>query len=108
MAKAKKTARKTTARKSALPKGFKRIGDKKHVVDLSDYTKAKSATGKASLNCGDDVAKQLTGKTLEDVYKAASKVLREPVAALVKQYKHLNVGMQRMNLGNRIRGAQAE
>lgn len=99
MAKAKKT------RKGANM--VKRVGNKDHKVDLSAYKRVKSASGAASLICGDDVSKSLVGKDLDAVYSTASKVLRESVVALRRQYKHLNVGMQRMNLGNRIRGAQA-
>lgn len=98
MAKAKKKAKTTL---------IKRVGDKNHKVDLSHYAKVKSASGNASLDNGDDVAKKLRGAELDDVYKAASKLLKEPVPALKAKYKHLNPGMQRMNLGNRMRGAQA-
>jgi hypothetical protein len=90
------------------PIGLKRVGDKDHKVDLSHYARVKSASGNASLDNGDAVAKQLRELTIDDVYSRASKVLKEPVTALKARYKHLNVGMQRMNLGNRIRGAQAE
>jgi len=99
-----KTARKG---KKTAPATLKRVGDKDHKVDLSHYSKVKSASGNASLDNGDDVAKKLRGAELDDVYKAASKLLKEPVTALKSKYKHLNPGMQRMNLGNRMRGAQA-
>jgi len=104
MAKGKKTARKG---KKTDTLGLKRVGDKNHKVDLSHYSKVKSASGNASLDNGDEVAKSLRELTLDDVYSRASKVLKEPVKALRERYSHLNVGMQRMNLGNRIRGAQA-
>lgn len=99
-----KTARKG---KKTAPIGLKRVGDKNHKVDLSHYAKVKSASGNASLDNGDQIAKDLRGMELGDVYSRASKVLKEPVKALRERYKHLNPGMQRMNLGNRIRGAQA-
>lgn len=103
MAKSKKTARKGKTPAVTL----KRVGDKDHKVDLSHYAKVKSASGNASLDNGDEVAKKLRGAELDDVYKAAAKLLKEPVPALKARYKHLNPGMQRMNLGNRMRGAQA-
>lgn len=102
---AKKTARKSKT--AVLPPVLKRVGDKDHRVDLSDYHKVKSASGNASLDSGDAIAKSLRGMELDDVYKTASKVLREPVTVLKQRYSKLNPGMQRMNLGNRMRGAQA-
>jgi hypothetical protein len=42
------------------------------------------------------------------VYAVASKMAEIPVKELQEKYGHLNVGMQRMNLGNRIRGAVAK
>lgn len=110
MAKKTKTARKgKTAKRPLGADGtpLKRVGNKDHFVDLSNYKEVKSASGNASLDNGDEVAKQLREKPLDDVYSIAAKVLREPVKALKARYEHLNVGMQRMNLGNRIRGAQA-
>ncbi len=65
----------------------------------------KTANGHVSVHCGDDTAKKLLGKDLDTVYALASKALKEPEASLRKKYAHLNVGMQRMNLGNRIRAA---
>lgn len=82
---------------------IKKVGTKKH--DLSAYDVVISADGNHSLDCGDDLAKQLRGKTLDDVYKIAAKYTKEPETTLRAKYKHLNVGMQRMNLGNRIRGS---
>lgn len=82
---------------------LKRVGDK--TFDLSDYVKVKTAAGNTSLSCGDATAKSLQGLELEDVYKKASKVLGVPVTELKSRYSKLNPGMQRMNLGNRMRAA---
>lgn len=95
MAKAKK--------KSAKSAGARTIGGK--VVDLSKYTKSKSAAGSTSLHNGDQVAEKLAGKDLKDVYELAAKATGESVNALKTKYGKLNAGMQRMALGNRIRGA---
>lgn len=100
-----KTA-KTPRKPKNAPIGLKRVGDKDHKVDLSHYARVKAASGNASLDNGDAVAKSLRECTLDDVYAKASKVLNESAKALRERYKHLNPGMQRMNLGNRIRGAQ--
>lgn len=81
----------------------KRVGDKTY--DLSKYEVVKSAEGNSSLDNGDQVAKQLRGLELDDVYKRASKTLGIKETDLRSRYKHLNPGMQRMSLGNRLRAA---
>jgi hypothetical protein len=68
-----------------------------------------------SLDAADKVAKQLRPMTLEKIYTEAARQLRragreegtveEIEADLHKRYGKLNPGQQRMNLGNRIRGA---
>lgn len=97
---------KTKQPRSADFQRVKRVGTKKY--DLTGYTAVVAASGNSSLDCGDDVATRLRGKDLDEVYRVASEILREPMAALRRKYEHLNPGMQRMNLGNRIRGAMAE
>ena len=66
-----------------------------------------TATGNKSLDNGDAIAQSLRGATLEDAYAIAAETLKIEVADLKKKYGHLNPGQQRMNLGNRIRGAIA-
>lgn len=89
----------------------RRVGDRKY--DCSRYVRKVngkanlSNAGNATMDNGDAVAKRLRGAALEDVYEEAAKVLGESVSALQAKYKHLNPGMQRMNLGNRMRAAQA-
>jgi len=97
-----------TPKRTGDYKLIKRVGEKDHKADLTRYKHVFSASGSSSLDCGDDLAKQLRGATLDEVYKQAAKLLREPEAALRKRYDHLNVGMQRMNLGNRMRAAQVD
>jgi hypothetical protein len=110
-AKAKaKNAGKVTAPKaerSADWKRIKRIGDKEHKVDLSRYHTVVSAKGNSSLDNGDDVASSLRGKTIDEVYAIVSRAVEIPQTQLRALYSHLNVGMQRMNLGNKLRGALA-
>lgn len=74
-----------------------------HEHDISGYEKVKNASGHTSYDNGDDVATKLRGKTLDDVYVYAAKQLKEPEKDLRTKYKHLNPGMQRMSLGNRLR-----
>lgn len=73
--------------------------------DVSKYTKAKAASGAASHHNGDVVASGIAGMTVEEVASVAVKMTG--VEELATKYNHLNVGMQRMNLGNKIRGAIA-
>lgn len=68
-----------------------------------DYRRCVSAHGHASYDCGDRVAKMLEGKELDEVYEMAADLLDLPLQTLAQKYGHLNPGMQRMNLGNRLR-----
>jgi hypothetical protein len=89
----------------------RRVGDRKY--DCSKYVRKVngktnvSASGNATMDNGDALAKKLRGVELDEVYAEASKILGESQAALKAKYQHLNPGMQRMNLGNRMRAAQA-
>jgi len=77
----------------------------KTVIKAGDsYQTAKSASGAVSKHSGDAIATALEGLTLEEVYQLASEALDLPMAELEAKYEHLNGGMQRMNLGNRLRG----
>ena len=73
--------------------------------NLENYVTAKTADGKKTRNCGDDVAEMLTGKTLDETYDIAAQYTGDTVEALHQKYDHLNAGLQRMSLGARIRGA---
>jgi regulator of protease activity HflC (stomatin/prohibitin superfamily) len=74
-------------------------------IPTDNYTKARSASGSMSRNNGDVVASTLVGLTLDETIAIAVEVLDIPEAELRAKYAHLNVGQQRMNIGNRIRGA---
>lgn len=75
---------------------------------LENYVGGVSGSGKRTKNCGDDIAQALDGFTLEEVQSVASKMRDIPVKELAAKYEHLNIGQQRMNLGNLIRGAVAK
>lgn len=96
---------KVAAKKAAKPRtessGIRTIGGK--AVNLENYEKVKAPGGGTSYHNGDAVAEKLAGKTLDEVYALAAKTLKEDEKALRAKYKHLNVGMQRMSLGNRMR-----
>lgn len=65
----------------------------------------KTAGGHVSVNNGDEIAQKLIGKDLDAVYAMAAKALKEDEKDLRAKYAHLNPGMARMCLGNRMRAA---
>jgi hypothetical protein len=80
-------------------------------ADLSTYKvseKVRTESGRKAIDSDDATAKELRGKTLDEVYAIAGKELGQTQKELKEKYQHLNIGMQRMNLGNRIRGARAK
>lgn len=121
--KAKADAKKEAAKAKALAKKEaaalkKANGNDERLVpaNLESYVvdkEKKTPKGNPSVHCNDDVANLLLGKDLDKVYELAAKTLAKAgiegasEAELRKRYKNLNPGMQRMNLGNRMRGALA-
>jgi hypothetical protein len=97
MAKSKKKAPKKEAAGSMV----RTINGKE--VSLAGYQKAKAPGGGTSYNNGDEVAQKLAGKDLDGVYSVAAKTLKTEEKDLRARFKHLNPGMQRMNLGNMMR-----
>jgi hypothetical protein len=79
-------------------------------ADLARYVVSddvKTPSGRKAIDRGDEVATELRGLDLVETYKLASGVTGQTQKALRERYEHLNPGMQRMNLGNLIRGARA-
>lgn len=74
-------------------------------VNLSKYERVK-VEGRRVLDCADSVAKMLREMDLDKVYAFAATALAVPEDELRQRYTHLNKGMQRMCLGNRIRSVQ--
>lgn len=72
--------------------------------NLETYVKARSASGKVTHNCGDEVAELLTGLSVEDLREIVGAV-RKDVEDADTRFAHLNVGQQVMNLRNMIRHA---
>jgi len=79
---------------------------------MENYVKGLGSTpsGRSTIDIDDDVAEQLRGMNFETAAKAVAKemvALGEKTTAgeLMAKYEHLNPGMQRMNLGNKLRGA---
>ena len=78
-------------------------------IDRGNYQKATSASGGASLNNGDLVANGIVGMEVDEIIQIATKMgVAKKDEDLSTKYSHLNVGMQRMNLGNRLRGRIAK
>lgn len=110
--KSEKTPRKAKARKQPTKRAAARkakaiTGNRLINADLAAYTvtEVKTKSGRKSLDVNDKVAVMLRGKDLDDVYKIASEKTGLTQKELREKYANLNPGMQRMNLGNRIRGA---
>lgn len=77
---------------------------------LAAYQTATNAAGRAVLDNGDDIAALLRGcDSLAEVWAIAEIELGSAeIEVLAAKYKGLNPGMQRMNLGNKIRGKRAK
>jgi colicin import membrane protein len=65
----------------------------------------KGRDARITIDCNDNIAEKLRGMHIEEVYSAAASELGVSAKSLKQKYGHLNLGMQRMNLGNRIRGS---
>jgi len=78
------------------------VVDKVRYATTSDI---KTESGRVSVDNDDQIAQLLRGCDLVVVYRKAAEILEAPQVVLEAQYAHLNPGMQRMNLGNRIRKA---
>ena len=101
-AKAKAEARKLAIANGEIPMHGMGILRKYAPTYRKDKEK-KTSGGHISVDCGDELAAKLRGKSLDEVYTFAAKALGEPEADLRKKYGKLNLGQQRMNLGNRVR-----
>ncbi len=71
-------------------------------INREKYVPTRSASGAKSLSNGDEIAQALEGLGLEALYAIADKLIKDN--EFKAKYGHLNVGMQRMNIGNRLRG----
>jgi len=78
--------------------------------NLENYTTGKSASGKKTHHTGDHVATAMDGMTVEEVAGIGAQLIPDAgsATALIERYSNLNVGMQRMNIGNRIRAVVAK
>lgn len=94
---------------AAKPISTERKNGKVDPLYLQFYGKytATRADGKTvkSLDNGDMTARILRDKTLEETYEAVARLINGSIDGLKARYRHLNPGMQRMNLGNIARKA---
>lgn len=67
------------------------------------YVKAKAASGKSSRHSGDPIAVALEGKSLEECFEYVAEAMGESPEDYAARWAHLNVGQQRMCVGNRLR-----
>lgn len=102
----KMKAAKVTAPREKLPLEQRRNGvvDSLYLQFYQNYAKTVNGKTVRSMDKGDFVAVELRKcETLEQVYAFVSTQMGLSRADLVSRFAHLNVGMQRMNLGNMLR-----
>lgn len=74
--------------------------------DLSRYTRhtdVRTGSGRQAVDIADETADALRGMTLDGVYETVCSTLGLDESETRLAYARLNPGMQRMNLGNRLR-----
>jgi len=99
-------APKVTAPREKLPLEQRKNGvvDSLYLQFYQNYSKTVNGQVVRSMDKGDFVAVELRKcETLEQVYSFVATQMGLSRADLVSRFAHLNVGMQRMNLGNMLR-----
>jgi hypothetical protein len=99
-------APKTAAAREKLPLDQRKNGvvDSLYLQFYQNYSKTVNGQVVRSMDKGDFVAVELRKcETLEQVYTFVASQMGLSRADLVSRFAHLNVGMQRMNLGNMLR-----
>ena len=107
VAKTPKAPKAPKARREPMPLSERKNG-KVDALYLQFYQKVKAQRGDRvvrTMDNGDLVAQKMRDLTLQQVYTHAAKVLSTSERALRERFEHLNLGMQRMNLGNMVRRA---
>jgi len=113
------TAELAIARAAKAPRSVRptlSIEERKNGVVYAGYlphyeaykTVTRAGLTKRSIDKGDDVALALRPLELDQVVAHVAKALGVSQASLRERFGHLNVGMQRMNLGNMLRRALRE
>ena len=88
--------------------GRKLKAEQRHGIlepNMSKYVRGLGITvaGNRTIDIDDKVARMLRGTDVKEMYQIAAKALGTTPRTLQAQYGHLNIGMQRMSLGNRMR-----
>lgn len=88
--------------------GRKVKAEQKHGIlepKMGKYVRGLGITthGNRTIDIDDKVARMLRGADPKEMYQIAAKALGVSPRTLKGQYGHLNIGMQRMSLGNRMR-----
>ena len=94
------------APRTKLPPELRKNGvvDSLYLQFYKSYSvECNDGTVRRSIDNGDEVAAYLRVRTLEEVYKHVAAIVGLSVGDLRNRFEHLNVGMQRMNLGNMLR-----
>lgn len=71
-------------------------------INREKYVVSRTASGSKSLSNGDEIATLLEGISIDALHDIADKAFADNDYRT--RYAKLNKGMQRMNLGNRLRG----
>ena len=71
--------------------------------DRSKYTRIRDGLNKVHLDIGDYVANELREMDIAEIYTLVVELGIPNAEDLPSKYSNLNFGMQRMNLGNKIR-----
>ena len=97
--------------------------DLDHYVVGGDDGRTVTITNRKTVDIDDPVAVEFRAKPIDDVYRLTARYLRNmgytnigkkdnqapvTVDGLRSRYEHLNLGMQRMNLGNLVRNGMAK
>lgn len=82
-----------------------KIGDK-HVSAAKFIRHGSNMHGRKVIDVDDPVARRLRELSMNDIFMEAATLLNVTTKSLKEKYSHLNQGMQRMTLGNLIRGAK--
>lgn len=103
-----KPQREPKARRQPMPLSERKNG-KIDALYLEFYKKTTRVGSEGelvrSMDNGDLVAQKLRGLTFDQMYAFAAKTLNQSERGLRERFAHLNVGMQRMNVGNMLRSA---
>jgi len=83
---------------------YVKVGNSRSLISNYYVSDTRTSSGRRTIDCNDKIAELLRGKSIDEVYQIVSNTLNITVNELMSRYSKLNVGMQRMALGNCLRG----